>query len=218
VDIRPLGRVDFAESWALQMQLLTQRIRDEIDDTLLILEHFDVISLGRKFPGLEDLITSGVKEWKGLTLFFVERGGEATYHGPGQLVMYPIFRLPERLGPKAFLRFLEVEIIKLLADFNPEAFSIEGSTGVWVKDQRGRDRKIASLGIAARSMVTYHGLALNISTDLKQFEKISPCGFTPETMTSMEDILQDSSLSFGTISEALAKRIQESFPIWKERL
>mgnify|MGYP003393500654 CR=1 FL=1 len=214
MDIRPLGALGYAETWGLQMELLQQRIRGEIEDTLLIVEHPDVITLGRKFPGLNDLVASGTKEWQGLPLFFVERGGEATYHGPGQLVMYPIFQLPESRGPRAFLRFLEEVLIDLLQVFDIDAFRIEDATGVWLRDGRGRERKIASLGIAARSFVSYHGLALNVATNLDQFRKITPCGYAPEVMTSMREVLGEKSPPLSSVSERLAEKIKFSFPLW----
>ncbi|NUM88555.1 MAG: lipoyl(octanoyl) transferase LipB [Bdellovibrionales bacterium] len=186
--IRSLGRIPYAEAWEIQRDLLEKRASGEIPDTLLILEHPHVITMGRKTPGVRELEESGRKEWQGVPLFFVERGGEATYHGPGQIVMYPIFELSGSFGPKQFLRLMELAVVDLLRDFFLDAWPIEGKTGVWLKDPLGRERKIASLGIAVRKNVSWHGLALNVSTDLSYFKKISPCGFAPEVMTTLEEL------------------------------
>lgn len=207
-EIRRLGSVPYNEAWDLQQRLLAERAADSIPDTLLLLEHPHVITLGRKTPGMEALKEK--KEWQGVPLFLVERGGEATYHGPGQLVAYPIFRLPEKLGPKGFLRMLEQAIIRTLKDYDLEAFAQEGATGVWLKDaQDGRDRKIASLGIAVRQGVSYHGLALNVTTDLKYFSLIQPCGFAPSVMTSMAE--QGVRMRVSDAEAGIARHLQEIF-------
>ena len=210
-EIVQLGNLAYADAWERQKKTLTDRVDDKISDTLLIVEHPHVVTLGRRTPGVKELEASGAKDWQGLPLFFVERGGEATYHGPGQLVMYPIFRLELlRTGPKAFLRMMENAIIDVLLEFGIESYFIEGKTGVWLKDASNRERKIASLGIAVRHSVSYHGLALNVSTDLKCFEKISPCGFQPSVMTNMQEVLGKNIL-LADVSDRLAKRLVARF-------
>lgn len=209
--IRNLGRVPYAEAWEIQRELLEKRALGEIPDTLLILEHPHVITLGRKTPGVRELEESGQKEWQGVPLYFVERGGEATYHGPGQIVMYPIFELSGSFGPKQFLRLMELAMVELLKEFSIEAWALEGKTGVWLKDALGRERKIASLGIAVRKNVSWHGLAFNVNTDLSYFRKISPCGFSPEVMTSLEELTGravDQSATATRLAQLLLDRFQ----------
>ena len=211
IQVSHFGRVSYEEAWNAQRDLLEKRIHDEIPDTLIVVEHPHVITLGRKTPGVNALMESGETEWQGLPLFFVERGGDATYHGPGQIVMYPIFRLSEKLGPRGFLRLLEEAIIAALAGFGIAGFWKEGATGVWVLDGEERERKIASLGIAARRFVSYHGLALNVETDLTQFAKIQPCGFQPSVMTSVRQLLGADSPTLAAVTSALAQEVCTRF-------
>jgi lipoyl(octanoyl) transferase len=155
---------------------------------LLFVEHPAVITLGRKTPGVRDGAALPA-EIGGVPVHIVERGGEATYHGPGQLVVYPIVKLNIKFGPKAFLRAMEDAMISVLARFGVHAYWKEGATGVWLLDSRNQERKIASLGIAVRKSVSYHGLALNVSNDLRPFTLISPCGYAPTVMTSLSEAL-----------------------------
>ena len=147
-----------------------------IPDVLVWVEHPEVYTYGRKNPPA--LGVAGVES------FFVERGGEATYHNPGQLVAYPILKLgPEEKDLHRYLRDLESVLCETLHDFGISGAPKAGATGVWVRDG---EKKIASIGIASRAWVTYHGIALNVSNDLTGFGRISPCGFSPDVMTSME--------------------------------
>lgn len=148
-----------------------------------------MITLGRKTPEVRAGDVALPEEIGGVPVRVVERGGEATLHGPGQLVAYPILQLNGTFGPKALLRAMEEAIVATLKDFGLAAYWIEGKTGVWLRDAEGEERKIASLGVAVRKSVSYHGLALNVSTDLAKFSLISPCGFQPNVMTNMEEIL-----------------------------
>lgn len=168
-----LGLVPYVEAWAIQRRLVEQRAAGTAPDTLLLLEHPPVVTYGR-----------GTKPAPppDLPVFKIERGGEATLHSPGQLVGYPILLLrPGERDLRKYLRRLEEVLIRTLADFGIEADRREGSTGVWV----GR-RKIASIGVACRKWVTYHGFALNVSNDLALFQQIRPCGLDPSVITSME--------------------------------
>lgn len=211
IEIRNLGRMEYGEAWKLQQELLSSRIRGEVGDTLLIVEHDPVVTLGRKTPGLQNVIERGLKEWEGLPLFVVERGGEATYHGPGQVVLYPIFRFSEKLGPRGFLHMLEQSIVDYLASLEIKAFSIEGATGVWLKDEAGRERKIASIGISARSHVSYHGLAFNLAADLGDFRKIKPCGFAPDVMINLVDLLGEQTPDFQSVAFGIADHLCQHF-------
>jgi len=178
----------YEDCWKLQLELVEARAADSVPDTLLFVEHPAVITLGRKTPGVRDGQVFP-PEIGGVPVKLIERGGEATYHGPGQLVVYPILRLNLKIGPKAFLRAMEEAMIAVLKGYGVNAFWQEGKTGVWLLDAQSRERKIASLGIAVRKGVSYHGLALNVCNDLRPFTLISPCGFAPTVMTSLSELL-----------------------------
>ena len=181
--VRRLGRFPYPDAWALQAKLVNDRADGKISDTLLIVEHNPVYTMGRKSPEFrEERVPENIHD---VPVYLVERGGETTYHGPGQLVIYPIFELSPDFGPKAFLRLLEESIIHTFAGLGlAYTYWMEGQTGVWLDTPSGQ-RKIASLGIAVKRNVSYHGLALNLTTDLNYFQEIRPCGFSPEVMTSV---------------------------------
>ena len=172
-----LGLIDYRKAHRLQLKLVEERLRGGLD-TLLLLEHPHVITLGKRAGDL-DLKVDGVP------VIRVERGGEATYHGPGQLVGYTIIDLEARhLGVWEYVRMLEEALIRVLGRYGIEAGRREKAPGVWVKE-----KKIASIGLALKHWVTYHGFALNVNTELSYFRLIKPCGFDPDVMTSMEVIL-----------------------------
>jgi lipoyl(octanoyl) transferase len=155
------------------------RHADEIHDTLVLVEHPEVITLGRSAKP-ENVLDAG-----GLAVVPIERGGDATYHGPGQVVAYPILLLREdERDLHRYLRGLEESILRTLADFGLRGMRVAGSTGVWIGEQ-ATPRKLASIGVAVRRWVTLHGLALNVNTDLAGFATINPCGFPASVMTSM---------------------------------
>lgn len=191
IEIRRLGLLPYEDAWKLQLELLNARAQDQIGDILLIVEHPRVFTAGRKTPGVRENPEGQPRDICGIPLVLVERGGEITYHGPGQSVLYPIFRLDLlRTGPRHFLRLLEDSIIEVLkAHYGLGAYWLEGKTGVWLHDASGRERKLASLGIAVRRSVSYHGLAVNVNNDLKPNRLISPCGFAPDVMISLAEHL-----------------------------
>jgi lipoate-protein ligase B len=168
-----LGVVDYRQAWDLQKDLVVRRAADEIPDTLLLLEHPHVITLGRRGTMADVLDPS-------IPVIAVERGGEATYHGPGQLVGYPIVKLPDRLDVRKFVHDLEEVLIRASRAFGVDADRDPRQSGVWI-----RGRKLGSIGVAVRNTVTYHGFAHNVNTDLSYFAKIRPCGFDASIMTSM---------------------------------
>ncbi len=168
-----LGPVEYRQAWGLQRALVEKRTRDEIPDTLLLLEHPHVITLGRRGTAADVLDSS-------VPVVEVERGGEATYHGPGQLVGYPILKLGDRLDVKRYVRDLEEVLIRASRAFGVPADRDPRQSGVWVAG-----RKLGSIGIAIHRNVTYHGFAHNVNTDLAYFAKIRPCGFDASIMTSM---------------------------------
>jgi lipoyl(octanoyl) transferase len=171
-----LGVLGYREAYARQLALVEERKLDQGQDTLLLVEHPHVITLGRAREAWGNVLAPG-----GVDVVPIERGGDVTYHGPGQLVAYPVVRLLERERDlHRFLRALEAGIIATLARHGIEAGRSDGNTGVWIEG-----RKIASIGIACRRWVTFHGLALNVTTDLSYFHRINPCGFQAGVMTSM---------------------------------
>ncbi|MGA2116903.1 MAG: lipoyl(octanoyl) transferase LipB [Bryobacteraceae bacterium] len=179
-EVRDLGRMGYAEALALQQQFCEERKRGEGVDRLLLLEHPHVITLGRN-GHLENLLAGDeILDRAGIGFFPTDRGGDVTYHGPGQLVGYPILDLKlwnRDVG--AYVRAVEQTIIDTLADYGIEAGRIPKLTGVWVGDS-----KIAAIGVHLSRWVTSHGFALNVSTDLHYFEYIVPCGLT-KPVTSM---------------------------------
>ncbi|HEV3032628.1 MAG TPA: lipoyl(octanoyl) transferase LipB [Polyangia bacterium] len=176
-----LGTREFGEVWALQKELVDKRQRDEIPDTLVLVEHPHVITLGRG-THKENVLAPG-----DMPLFEIERGGDVTYHGPGQLVGYPIFLLRQsERDLHLYLRNLEEALIRAVGRFGISGERKEGWTGVWTA---GGARKLASIGVAVKRWVTLHGFALNVSTDLARFAAINPCGLEATTMGSMESVL-----------------------------
>ena len=182
LNVRRLGRISYADAHALQADLLAKRAGGELPDQLLICEHEALVTIGRsprseKRAELESVLDIPVVE--------VERGGEATWHGPGQLVAYPIRLLPEgQRDLHAYLRDLESVVIATLGDFGVEGRREPGFTGVWVGAS-----KIASIGIAVRRWVTWHGVALNLDNDVAAFGGFHPCGLDASVMTRLADCL-----------------------------
>ena len=174
-----LGRVDFADALAFQEDIVARKKEDhELADEMLLLEHEPVYTIGRT-PDKSSLLGSAHLPHP---LFAINRGGQATYHGPGQLMGYPIIDL-RRCGEDLhrYLRWLEQTLIDFLAHYQVSAARRQGLTGVWVKD-----RKIASIGVGVRHWITMHGFALNVCGDLSPFAQIVPCGISNVTMTSIE--------------------------------
>lgn len=173
-----LGRLEYGAAWQRQLELVAARQRDEIPDTLVLVEHPEVLTLGRSSKR-ENLLPGA-----GLPVFEIERGGDVTYHGPGQLVGYPIFFLrPGERDLHAYLRGLEEALIRTGARFGVPCARREGLTGVWT--QATPQRKLASLGVACKRWVTLHGFALNVCTDLSRFRLINPCGLDAAVMGSL---------------------------------
>ena len=176
--VRDLGLRDYDEVWELQRRLVFERGSGEVADTVLLCQHHEVYTIGR---------SSKQSVPKGLPhpVRKVERGGDITYHGPGQLVGYPILKLAELgLKPRSYLRALEAVLIEAVRPFGVEAAALAGFTGLWA----GR-RKLASIGVAVRGGVSYHGFALNMNTDLAPFRRIHPCRLESDSMTTMHQVL-----------------------------
>ena len=175
-----LGVVEYRAAWARQLAAVAERQRGEGEDTLYLCEHPHVITLGRAQRARANVVAAG-----DVPVVEIERGGDVTYHGPGQLVGYPVLALAEgERDLHRFLRGLEDGIIGALAELGVTgAGRRAGATGVWVGE-----RKVASIGIACRRWVTFHGVALNVSTDLAYFGRINPCGFPAAVMTSVAEL------------------------------
>jgi lipoyl(octanoyl) transferase len=187
VDVKRLGLIGYQQALDLQRDLVEQRKRGDIPDLLLLLEHPDVITLGVKTRSDRShvLETEEALSEKGVQLFESGRGGDVTYHGPGQLVGYPILDLkPDRCDVHRYVRDLEDVLIQTVAAFGISAGRIEGLTGIWVGQE-----KIAAIGVRISRWVTSHGFALNVSTDLSRFGLIVPCGITDKGVTSMQQLL-----------------------------
>lgn len=189
-----LGRVPYRETWALQKRLAARRAEGEIGDRLLLVEHPAVLTLGRHADASHVRATASELERRGIEVVRVERGGEVTYHGPGQLVAYPIVALHEReLLLRPFVRALEAAMSATCARLGVEAGRRDGHPGCWCDPAEPDARKIGALGLRIERGVTFHGIALNVEPDLADFELIDPCGMPGVISTSIARELGHSS-------------------------
>ena len=201
LDVRDLGLIPYAEAWKLQQELVAERKAGHAPDTLLLLEHPHVITLGRSAQR-ENILTIP----PGVDLQETNRGGDVTYHGPGQLVGYPIFDLHGlRKDIAWYMRTIEDCLIQALAAFGISAERLPGLTGVWV----GKD-KIAAMGVHLSRWVTCHGFALNVNTDLSYFDAIIPCGIRGHGVTSMKKVLGHS-VEMLDVKQAVIRSFQKGF-------
>jgi lipoyl(octanoyl) transferase len=193
VDVRLIG---YAEAWALQKRLVTARKNGAIEDVLLLCEHPHVITLGRNGKREHLLASEQVLRQKAVEFHSSDRGGDITYHGPGQLVGYPILNLAAiRKDVVWYVRMLEETMIRATAEFGISAERVTGKTGIWVRDTNDSnaasliEEKLGAIGVHISRWVTSHGFAYNVSTDLRYFDLIVPCGITGRKATSLEKIL-----------------------------
>jgi len=188
-----LGRIGYREAWARQKALLERRAAGEIDDQIVLLEHDPVLTLGRQGDERHVLAPPRELRRRGIEVIRVERGGEVTYHGPGQLVAYPIIRLGDRgILVRPLVAALEAAMIETCARLGVTATRRDGHPGCWVEGDPGRDRphrKIGALGLRIERGVSYHGIALNIDVDLRDFDLIDPCGMPGLVSTSIAEEL-----------------------------
>jgi lipoyl(octanoyl) transferase len=181
-----LGRMAYREAWARQRDLVVRRDGGEAPDTLLLVEHEPVLTLGRHAAEAHVLASRDELRRRGIEVIRVERGGEVTYHGPGQLVAYPIVRLRDRgILLRPFVRALESAMSDVAASYGVEAGQRPGEPGVWVDADGPRPRKLGALGLRLERGITYHGIALNVTTRLSDFELIEPCGMAGLDVTSI---------------------------------
>jgi len=180
-----LGRLRYATGLALQEQLVEQRKASQVPDTLLLLEHDPVFTLGRNARQEHVLFPEETLRAQGYEVFEAGRGGDVTFHGPGQLVAYPILDLaPDRKDVHRYVRDLEEVMIRLCADYDVSARRVQGRTGCWVADE-----KIGAIGVRISRWVSSHGLAFNVATDLRAFGLIVPCGISDKGVTSLRKLL-----------------------------
>jgi lipoyl(octanoyl) transferase len=203
-ELRDLGFVSYADALAIQKDLVEQRKQQLVPDQLLIVEHPHVITQGRNGHAENLLASEEILNRAGIALHATDRGGDITYHGPGQIVGYPIFDLREwKRDVVAYVRAIEQVIMDSLAEFGIEATRLEGCTGVWVKG-----KKVAAIGIHISRWVTSHGFALNHTTDLSYFQYIVPCGLT-KPVTSMREL--GSTVGRDEVTAALARNFAKTF-------
>ncbi len=211
--VRELGRIAYGPALELQQQLIAARKAGTVPDHLLLLEHPHVITLGRNGRQENLLASDEIMERAGISFFPTDRGGDVTYHGPGQLVAYPIMDLREwKRDVGAFVRAVEQTIIDTLADYSIEAGRIPKLTGVWVGERLGGAgaAKIAAIGVHISRWVTSHGFALNHTTDLSYFQYIVPCGLT-KPVTSMERL--GVRVGREEVVEELVRQFQRQFAV-----
>ena len=200
VHLLQLGRVSYAEGLRVQAELIAARKAGTIADTLVLLEHPPVLTLGRNAHRENILASDDLLRAKGVEVHEINRGGDVTYHGPGQLVGYPIIDLRgdlpgkkgPHLGPVDYVRLLEEVLIRAARVFGVPAQRITGRTGVWtLAGGSVKERKLAAIGVHVSQGVTSHGFALNVTTDLRDFQWIVPCGITDRSATSLENEADD---------------------------
>ena len=208
LDVKRLGTMDYQSALDLQLNFLEKRIDNEINDTLLFVEHTPTITIGRNGNKSNLLISEKILKEKNIDFYEVTRGGDITFHGPGQIVCYPIINLNNHFKDvHKYLRTLEQIIINLLLEYNIEARRFDGITGVFVKRS-----KIASIGVGIKRWVTYHGLSLNINTDLSYFDLIIPCGLNNNPVTSIKSWNHlDDDINQSEVEDLLIKGFTKQF-------
>jgi len=210
LNVIDLGQKDYKEVWDLQKIIHQKRVEKEITDTLLLVEHNPVITMGKSGKQNNLLIPFKLLEEKGIAYYQIERGGDVTYHGLGQVVGYPIINIKEGLiGIRPFIERLENVIIATLVEFGIKGEKKEKMIGVWTETG-----KICSIGVAVKRWVSFHGFAFNVNTNLKHFDLIVPCGLKNVTMTSMQKIL-NKEISLDRVKKSIIKNFGV---IFKKRL
>ena len=205
-----LGLMGYAEAWALQKRLVAARKANAIEDLLLLCEHPHVITQGRNGKREHLLASEHVLQQKGVEFHATDRGGDITYHGPGQIVGYPILNLGAiRRDVVWYVRMLEEVMIRATLEFGITAERVEGKTGIWVRYENAEE-KVAAIGVHISRWVTSHGFAYNVSTDLRYFDLIVPCGIADSKATSLERLL-GRSVRREEIAPRIAKHFGEVF-------
>ncbi|MBD3233711.1 MAG: lipoyl(octanoyl) transferase LipB [candidate division Zixibacteria bacterium] len=206
IDIYIPGQLDYAEALDIQHRFVLRRAAGEGHDALILLEHNPVITFGRGGKEANILANAEMLEAKGVQLHKIERGGDVTYHGPGQLVGYIIIDMNNRgRDMHKFLRDIEEALIEVLKEFGLEAGRREGFTGAWVGNT-----KLAAIGVAVKRWISFHGFALNVSTDLSYFNLINPCGITDAPVGSISSLL-DKQIQVGDVIPVVIDKFKEVF-------
>ncbi len=222
VNFIDLGLIDYKKAWDFQEEIFKKAIdlkikhRDGLTEELpqhklIFCQHPHVYTLGKSGSEQNLLIGEAMLKQKGATYYKINRGGDITYHGPGQLVAYPILDLDQFFTDiHKYMRFLEESVILTLAEFNIKAGRVDGLTGVWIDGGQPNERKICAMGVKSSRWVTMHGLALNVNPDLSYFNNIIPCGITDKAVTSMEKEL-GKKVDFNLVAEVLKEKIAQVF-------
>lgn len=215
---KDLGIIDYQEAWDFQAKLFDEIIdfkrdqenKDKPSNIVLFCEHPHVYTLGKSGQENNLLINHIQLQTKNATFYKIDRGGDITYHGPGQIVGYPIIDLEDyNLSVKGYVHLLEESIIQVLAEYGIEASRLSGATGVWLDpSEAGKARKICAIGIKASRYVTMHGFAFNVNTDLTYFNHINPCGFIDKGVTSMQKEL-GKEIDFDEVKSKLKEKLFE---------
>ena len=207
------GLIPYAEAWQRQTEWFDSLIQakqnnDVYENHIVFCEHPHVYTLGRSGKENNMLLSEAQLEKIGATLYHIDRGGDITYHGPGQLVCYPILNLEEfSLGLKEYVHLLEEAVIRVCASYGIIAGRLEKATGVWLEGDTPRARKICAIGVRSSHFVTMHGLALNVNTDLRYFSYIHPCGFVDKGVTSLRQELKRE-VSLSEVKERLCEELK----------
>lgn len=218
--VERLGRVPYAQAWEYQKQVHAEVVAGERPPTLLLLEHPRTITLGRGATGENLLLSEEQYRAQGIELFWIERGGDVTYHGPGQLVGYPIFPVGRRV--RDYLRRLEAAIMRVAASYGIETFPSPGYAGVWVRRPApipswpDLEEKLCAFGVAIKQDVAFHGFALNVNTDLEDFNLIVPCGIRDKGVTSLQKLL-GREVSMDEVTERVIAAFEQEFPAFDVR-
>jgi len=203
-----LGIMSYEPVWHFQRKIVAAKIARSLPDMLIVVEHQSVYTVGRGKLKANNSFDEDFIRSKGAEIFYVERGGDVTWHGPGQVVGYPIFNIKDRrLGLKEFVSLLEKAIIITLKKFDLNGYHRQGMRGVWVGEQ-----KIASIGLAVKRWISYHGVALNVSPDMSFFKWITPCGLEGINMISMQDLLK-TSISIFQVKRVLLAALEDIFKL-----
>jgi lipoyl(octanoyl) transferase len=224
---KDLGQKDYKETWNYQADIFSRlveskkegtiysnSVRKALPGTLIFVEHPHVYTLGRSGSENNLLLDYIQLQAKDATFYRIDRGGDITYHGPGQIVGYPIFDLEAiRIGLKEYIYRLEEAIIKTMNEFNIATSRLQGGTGVWLDPETdGKARKICAIGVKASKYVTMHGFAFNVNTDLTYFNNINPCGFTDKGVTSLQKEL-GTRQDFDSLKNKVKRNLQDVFDI-----
>jgi lipoyl(octanoyl) transferase len=199
-----LGLISYAAGWEIQKRYHQEIAAGDRPPTLLLLEHTRTITLGRSSKPSSLLLTEEAYRQRGFEVHHVERGGDVTYHGPGQLVGYPLFRIEEKVGD--FLRQIENALLSVVRSYSIQARPNPGYAGLWAKRADGGEAKLAAIGVAIFKRVSMHGFAMNVDPDLNDFRLIVPCGIQGAEATSLRELLGEAPLM-----EVVSRQIEDAF-------